>query len=262
MRKNISLLTKEQEFVFFVKGKAFASYRFAPDAGFTSLQVPGLGATLHNLTVRHGNVNGIGFGIEAGAGTIRSEEITARRGTFSVGFQQTLGWIDAQGTHTLTEQRTVRVAPGPSEGALLDITLDFTAPADRTVMFGQTEEAFLTAQMTRSLLPSGSGQLRNNLGFFGVEALHQQRAAWVGAIGVIAGETAGFVWMDHPKNFGHPALWAVSQEGDLALSPFCGEAKELQPGETLSLRYRLQVHRGYVEQDWGDARLAEYANVK
>jgi hypothetical protein len=260
MRRSVGLLTAEGRFDFIVRGEPFAVYR-CDGAGdvFTAIYVPGGGTILHNLRVLHGDINGIGFGIENGTGRIGVEETTARRGSYSVGFRQTRGWFASDGNRVLTETREIRIAPGPCEGGILDLTLDFIAPEDREVTFGRTEAAFVASQVAGVLRPTGSGQIRNSVGDYGAEALNGRSAAWVGGIGVVAGETAGFVWLDHPTNRWHPTLWAVHTDGFLSPSPFVWRSLALDPGKRMRLRYRLLVHRGYVEQGWADSRLAEFA---
>jgi hypothetical protein len=124
---------------------------------------------------------------------------------------------------------------------------------------GQTPDSFLRAQVVSSLLPPGGGQIRNSLGDYGIEALNGRSASWVGAVGVVQGETVGFAWLDHPENPEHPTLWQISSDGWLSPTLFPWRSLELAPRAHLRFRYRLLLHRGYVEQFWADARLAEFA---
>ena len=76
------------------------------------------------------------------------------------------------------------------------------------------------------------------------------------------GEVVGIAVMDHPQNLRHPTYWHVRSYGLYAANPFglsyfVGEgnngAYTIPGGESLTLRYRVMIHRGTTEQ----ARVAE-----
>jgi hypothetical protein len=266
---DLLLRTASDRFDFFVRKDLVATYRLDGLPGFVALYAPENRAITRRdapqeraLYLAHGEVNGIAFGVETEAaevGRIVSQETTARRGSHSVGFCQTLDWLAPTGEALLTEERVIRVLRGPAEGAVLDWTSELRPAAETPILFGQTERALLRLHPASALTPAGGGQLRNSRGDYGAEAMHGRAATWCGGIGVINGQTVGFAFLDHPANLWHPNPWLVYPDGTLSPSAFPWRSLDLAPGQSLILRYRLLLHCGYVDQGWADARLAAFA---
>ena len=271
----VTLQTKENRLDFLVQGERFATYQYGAERvpGFTCLMAPGERRITEleprsgmGLWLAHGNVNGVAFGREEEnaslqeQGRIVSTDLMVRRGTFSAGFQQTCAWLDSEKRCHLTDVRTIRMQPGPGTGRTLDWTITLQAPKERAVLFGRTEAAFLQMQVASSLRPSGGGQLRNSLGEYGAETMNGRSAAWCAGVGVVAGETVGFAFLEHPTNPWYPTPWRTTSEGLLSPSPFVWRQESLAPRETLTLRYRLLIHQGYVEMGWATERLQEFAH--
>jgi hypothetical protein len=81
-------------------------------------------------------------------------------------------------------------------------------------------------------------------------------ADWIDDYGPVDGEVVGIALFNHPDNVRHPTRWHARTYGLLAANPF-GErefppsaegekqgAKVIHEGTTLSLRYRVLLHRG------------------
>ena len=287
----LDLQTAQDTLTFRVRGERFAVYHAAPEnPGFTVLFAPEFRAVTRALRsdglalwLGHGDVNGVSFGsppnnteietaqsnlpddlealrcqFENKTGRIVTRDTLARRGSQSIGFRQTCAWLAPDGREMLTDMRTVRVMPGPSAGRILDFTLELHAPNDAPVRFGPSQESLLQMQIASAFLPIGGGQIRSSAGEYGTVELHGRRAAWVAGVGVIAGQTVGFAWLDHPENRDHPPPWIVRETGVVAPSPLGWQTVELAPGEIFSARYRLLVHEGYVEQGWADTRMDDW----
>lgn len=261
-----------------VRGERFTTYLYGEDRlvpGFTVLNASGNRAVTQpdrpdgvSLWLAHGNIDGVAFCTEPTApngesgetGRIVTTEMTARRGSQTVGFRQTCAWRAADGRSLLTDTRMVRAFPGSGESRILDLNYLFSPPEGKSVTFGRTDESLLMVRAASALRPAGGGQIRNSTGDYGAESLHGRAAAWCACVGVVQAETVGFTLLDHPANPWHPPPWIARDDGTLSPSPFAWRTLELTPGKTLFLRYRLIVHRGYVDQGWADARLAEYAH--
>ena len=261
-----------------VRGEGVTTYLYGderPVPGFTVLNASGSRAVTQadrpegvSLWLAHGNIDGVAFrtGSEASTsesaetGHIVTAEMTARRGSQTVGFRQTCAWRAADGRSLLTDTRTVRAFPGAGESRVLDLSFWFIPPEGKSVTFGRTDESLLMVRAASTLRPAGGGQVRNSEGDYGAESLHGRAAAWCACVGVVQAETVGFTLLDHPANLGHPQPWIARDDGTLSPSPFAWRTLELPPGQSLFLRYRLIVHRGYVDQGWADARLAEFAH--
>jgi hypothetical protein len=283
----VTLLTAKNRVEFFARGERFATYRYEEGLtpGFIALYAPAerlITRTAENglaLWLGHDNVNGLTFGTEGSEptgsldrvensansanGAIVSLEMLTRRSAYSVGFQHKCDWLAPDGKRILTDMRTVRVTPGPSGGAVLDIQIVLQAPVDTPVVFGHSESAFLSVRAASALtsvdaLAMGAGQLRNSLGAYGTENVHSRMAKWCACVGVVRSETVGFAFLEHPGNLFSPSPWVARPDGVLSPSPFAWRSYRLEAGERLTLRYRLLVHVGYVNQGWADARLADF----
>jgi hypothetical protein len=276
---SVQLQTDSNRLDFLVRNERFTSYLpTATVPGFTALLAPGgrtvtraLGEHGLSLLVAHGNVNGVAFGnnglplsveeeesdTRAAVGRIVSEQMTARRGSQAAGFRQVCAWLSPSDTVLLHETRLARLFPGPGESRILDLTLYFHAPEDTVVTLGRTQRPFLALGVAAPLW-TGGGQARNSRDDYGLEALHGQPADWCACVGVVQGETVGFALLDHPENPGHPPAWIATADGLLSPSPFLRQAFEIAPHQTLPWRYRILVHRGYVDKGWADARLSDF----
>lgn len=256
-----------------IDGERFGSYTSEGAApGFTVLHAAGLRPVTQTdpaagvaLWVEHGNVTGLAVGLpvtaEGPAGRILSRALIVRRGAQSVGFLHECSWVAPDGESLLSDTRTVRIVRGPSAGIILDITLALEAPAGKSVEFGRTDEALLCLRVAPALCPAGGGQMRSSEDQFGPEAIHGRQAAWCACNGVVAAETVGLAFLDHPENPWHPAPWVCREDGLISPSPFPWRAFELEPGRTLTLKYRILVHSGYVEAGWVHARLRDWVQT-
>ena len=273
----VSLLTTADRVEFFVRGEPFATYRYreGDTPGFTALYAQGERAVTQPSTngcalwLMHGNVNGVAYGVAGEtsgqpAGQIVTEEMTARRGALSVGFQHECAWLNPVGERVLLDTRTARVVPGPSEGTILDIEIRLQAPEASPVAFGPTEDSLLCVRAASALysvapFAMGGGQVRNSLGEYGAESLHGRQARWCACVGVVRGETVGFTFLEHPGNPPFPSPWVARPDGILSPTPFGWRSQTLPAGHSLTLRYRLLAHVGYVNQGWADARQDDFA---
>lgn len=97
------------------------------------------------------------------------------------------------------------------------------------------------------------GQARNSEGVEG-EAIWGKPAKWLLYTGKIAGQPMALAMFDHPDNLRHPTTWHARTYGLVAANPFGlhyfqglekgAGAHTLQPGEELTLRYRVAFFKG------------------
>lgn len=267
----VALQTGSEQLTILARDERIASYQHTtPYPGFAWLRVAErmftVPAVLSGVALwpAHGNVEGIAFGGNPVAEPFRPRgEITptaflARRGSQSVGFRHEMQWLSPAGRELLQVALVLRATPGPCSGAIMDLTLQLTAMEEEVVL-GATPEPLLRVHTASTLFPNGGGYLRNAHGDFEVETIEGRSAPWCGCVGVVEGETIGFAYLDHPDNLFYPTPWTVQAEGMVSPAPFLTHTATLLSREALTLRYRIQTHRGYVDMGWATARAAEFA---
>lgn len=129
------------------------------------------------------------------------------------------------------------------------------------VKMGDTKEGMFAIRVVKAL-EAPTGHMLNSNGGVGDEGIWGKRADWVDYSGTVAGESLGVAIFDHPTNPKHPTYWHARSYGLFAVNPF-GEhdfyndpkrdgSITIQPGDSLTFRYRVLIHQG----DANEAHLA------
>lgn len=152
------------------------------------------------------------------------------------------------------------------------IDCEFTLRANHApVKIGDTKEGTFAIRVAPELTEPGVHMLNSN-GQVGEKEIWGKKADWVDYSATVAGEKLGIAIFDNPKNLRHPSTWHARGYGLFAVNPF-GESYfyrdpkrdgsvTIEPGRSLTLRYRVFIHHG----DASEARVAEafhlYASEK
>jgi hypothetical protein len=211
-----------------------------------------------SLWFTHGEVNDIDFWAEADKhGVIEHQEFTqlgdgehAIIGTRNV-------WRSTAGKPILTDHRRFTFG-GDEDLRWLDSEIQLTA-THGDVHFGDTKEGSFGLRIAESMKIDAKlgGMCVNSRGDKNNEAWGKQ-AEWVDYVGPIGEKTYGIAILCHPTTFHYPNRWHVRSYGLFAANPFgvyhFTGAKEktegviLKDSESLTLRYRVLLHRGDTEQ--------------
>lgn len=134
------------------------------------------------------------------------------------------------------------------------IDCEFTIHARNTALkMGDTKEGTFAIRLVKAL-EEPPGHMLNSTGAAGEAAIWGKRADWVDYSGDVAGENLGIAIFDYPANPKHPTYWHARGYGLFAVNPF-GEhdyyndpkrdgSITIQPGESLTFRYRVLIHHG------------------
>lgn len=212
----------------------------------------------------HGTVNGIDFwGESAKGGEIRHREFTDVQGGATGRITALDDWLDHEGRRVCTDRRILVFRTAPGERSI-DFDIRITA-SDGRLVFGDTKEGSFGLRVADWLKVDrpGHGQINNSLGQTDAAAWGQ-RADWVDYHAPHDGRTLGIAILNHPSSFRYPTYWHVRTYGLFAANPFgksdfTGTKTEpdgsatVEPGKSLTLRYRVILHEGDEKQ----ARLAE-----
>lgn len=140
----------------------------------------------------------------------------------------------------------------------------FTIRADHgPITINDTKEGTFAIRVAPEL-NSPPGVMVNARGGTGEPQIWGKPAEWVDYSGTIGGEQVGIAIFDHPRNFRHPTTWHARGYGLFSVNPFglrafTGDANangtyRIDAGGSLTLRYRVVIHRG-------DARQADVAGA-
>jgi hypothetical protein len=190
-------------------------------------------------------------------------------GPAGVSLDETLTWVDDRGHPLLDENRQIRTY-WTKTIRLLDIDIIFK-PSEVAVLFGDTKEGGPLAMRVASSLEGQRGGLIQNANGARREAeTWGKRAPWVDYSGTVGAEGVGIAIMDHPTSFRHPTWWHVRDYGLFAgnpfgLSAFTNDPRQrgdylLEPGQSITFRYRVCLHQGDAESGRVAARYQDYAD--
>jgi hypothetical protein len=187
-------------------------------------------------------------------------------------------WLAPDGTALLTENRTTTFYADP-----LTRTMDFeiTLAAVQRVKFGDTKEGTFALRLASPLeektdksiaKPERNGLMVSAEGTRGEKNVWGKRSPWVDYYGTINGEAVGIAIFDHPANPKHPTFWHSRSYGLFAANPF-GEhdfyndktkdgSMTLEPGQSMTFRYRVVIHPGDPATAGIAALYDKYAQLK
>lgn len=221
-----------------------------------------------SLWYAHGAVNGRDFWRDVpGTGRAALAEVLEVSPGATVGTirtRQTL--LDADGKTVATDERTLRVY-GRTDRRVLDYEITWIA-SHGPLHLGATKEGAFGVRVADSMRADGPGggpgKLVNDAGLANGDVV-RHRARWVAFSGPVGDAVFGLAVLDHPKNPHHPTWWLAREYGLIAANPFGGhelaDAPEadcelrVAPGERVTFRYRVIVHRGPtadagIEAEW------------
>lgn len=177
-------------------------------------------------------------------------------------------WVDSAGKKQLEDERRL-VFTDLGDRRLIDFDIVLKATAG-DVDFGDTKEGALGIRIptVMDVDAKHGGRIVNSDGRTDKEAWGK-RAAWVDYHGPVDGQTVGIAVLNHPSSFRAPTFWHVRTYGLFAANPFGlhdfepkaqGEGGlRLRSGDSITLRYRVVLHRGDEKQARIDEAYQQYA---
>jgi hypothetical protein len=211
-----------------------------------------------SLWFTHGDVNGNSFWHEA---KVQPQIVHREFVTVSGGEQAVIvtrnDWLDSKGNKVCEDKRTVTCGV---DGVLTWIDFDITIKAtDAAVKFGDTKEGSFGVRVAGTMKVDAKlgGKIVNSAGQTDGQTWGKQ-APWVDYTGPVDGQTVGIAILNHPSSFRYPTYWHVRTYGLFAANPFglhnflgskeVDGSHTLQPGESITLRYRVLLHAGSTEE--------------
>ncbi len=204
----------------------------------------------------HGDVNGLSFWHRE---KVKHRKFTRIESGDTAVIVTQNDWLAPDGTKVCEDERTLRFgSDGHARWIDFDITLKAT---DKPVKFGDTKEGTFAVRVAAPMKVDAKkgGRIVNSDGLEGKSAWGKP-AAWVDYSGPVNAknpgrdEILGIAIFNHPDSFRFPTYWHVRTYGLFAANPFglhdfTGDKKAdgshtLSPGKSMTLRYRVFLHRG------------------
>jgi hypothetical protein len=152
----------------------------------------------------------------------------------------------------------------------IDFTVTISAP-DGDVTFGDTKEGTFAVRVADSMRVEAkqAGRIVNSEGLVNEEAWGLP-ARWVDYTGPVDGALVGIAMLSHPSSFRPTPRWHVRTYGLFAANPF-GQADFPKPesakqgaytikkGDSITLRYRVLLHRGGTDAATINEAFQEFA---
>jgi hypothetical protein len=217
----------------------------------------------------HGDVNGINFWAEPQTasstqhlGSIQHVKFIKIASGNPAEIVTQNAWLGPDGKKVCEDQRTLRF---DTDGDARWIDFDVTVKAaDGRATFGDDKEGTFGLRLAESMTVDAKkgGKIVNSKGQVDLAAWGKP-AAWVDCHGPVDGETVGIAVFNHPTSFRFPTYWHVRTYGLFAANPFGLHeftndktrtgAYSIRSGKSMTLRYRVFLHRG----DQQEGKVAE-----
>ncbi|MCH2114940.1 MAG: PmoA family protein [Pirellulales bacterium] len=224
----------------------------------------------HSLWFAHQDVNGHDFWHgDGGRNVIKHLEFSKIENLGQEAVVVTRNrWLAGEENPICDERRTFRF--GANDAARwIDFTSEIVA-AHGAVTFGDMKDGAFSVRVAGTMKVDAGlgGSIFSSAGLTDQDAWGLP-AEWVDYHGPVEGETVGIAIFSHPSNFQHPCRWHVRSYGLFSANPF-GERpfpqikfkqtpKTIAKGDTMTLRYRVFIHRGNTNTGKVREAYASYA---
>jgi hypothetical protein len=161
------------------------------------------------------------------------------------------------------EIRTMRVVPLADGEYFLDITFTLTAARDDVTFTSDwVHYAWPYIRMSPAFSVQQGGTITNSEGGTNQTGTNGKEAVWVDYSNTVDGQTEGLAVFSHPDN-AQPHKWLTRDYGCFGprrIDSKSGEPFTLKPGDSLSRRVGVLVHRGDVQSGTVAKRYQAYVD--
>jgi hypothetical protein len=168
----------------------------------------------------------------------------------AVELEQECSWERPGAEAPFADHRRITItAPTPDRRV---IDCDITLRARTKVRIEKTNHSLFSARMAPELAVTGGGTLVSAAGDQAEQGTFGKAAPWADYRGRWGGEIEGVTIMSHPANRWSPPPWFTRDYGFFSPTPMFwpeGGFIDLQPEETVRLRYRVLVHADAPTRD-------------
>jgi hypothetical protein len=155
------------------------------------------------------------------------------------------GWV-VDGKDVMREEVWIRTYPASAENTVLDVELLWTPLDNAITLWGAPEKSyggltFRFGSRSKTIITVPRGRTTNDL--------VMTNLVWADFSGDLKqpGSFSGAAVFVHPSHPDHPPEWMTRAYGVLAVGWPGVRAQSIKPGERISCRYRVWIHRGVPE---------------
>jgi hypothetical protein len=274
--QQMSAVIEGDQVIVSVEGDLFTAYKFSHDQKypyFWPVNGPVSGESVttessepfphhHSLFFGCDKVNRGNYWQEANhRGQILSQgpEIVEAAGERVV-FTDTCLWKRPKRDAVIRDTRRVTVS-APGEGVRI-IDFEITMEPLKDIEIEKTNHSLFSARMVPELSVNEGGTLINAEGDTAETGTFAKPSPWCDYTGTRDGVTEGLAILQNPGNRWYPSRWFTRDYGFFSPTPMYwleNDRLELSKGETLSLKYRVIVHSGDVNEAGIAQHFAAYA---
>lgn len=186
-------------------------------------------------------------------GTISFRDVTRASGG---ALAYAADWITPEGKNIIAESHSLQFSALTPTINAIDVDFTLTARGPDPILFEDHQDAVIGIRLGPAFDEKTGAYPENAEGYRGEAGIRGRASRWVDWRAKIDGKHVGFAILDHPANLNSPARWHLRSFGFLACNPFARQSfdpaatsgeKQLKPGESIRLRYRVLVHDGPID---------------
>lgn len=219
------------------------------------------GHSHHNgVWVSHNSLNGLDFWGDRAKNQGRIVTVEVSREGYEdsdelAAMRMTNHWLKEEDRSLqLIEIRRTEIRPiNGSSSWFMVVDMQFTAPKDKTAIFGATGFGLVAVRVAKSMgVHDGGGRLLNSEGQVNEKAMFRLPARWVDYSGRLTNEDDGFAGItlfNHPANPHNPTAFHVRDDGWMGACLSLETPLEVAEDKPLRVRYGLWVHEGAPDKE-------------
>jgi hypothetical protein len=159
-------------------------------------------------------------------------------------------WKRPDAEAPIIDRRKITISAPSKYLYQLDFDIEMEMLIDVTIM--KTNHSLFSVRIDPDLSVTQGGTMINAEGQKGEKETFGVASHWMDCYGTRKTGVEGLAILQHPSNIGFPSPWFTRDYGFMSPTPMYwptdDKSTQLKKGEKITLRYRVLVHAGDVEQ--------------
>lgn len=159
-------------------------------------------------------------------------------------------WKRPDADAPIKDKRVITVSTSENGSYVLDFEIEMEMLMDVTIL--KTNHSLFSARIAEDLTVKQGGVMVNSTGDSTEKETFGTPSPWMDCYGSRKTGVEGIAILQHPSNRWYPSKWFTRDYGFMSPTPMWwpenGESQLFSKGETVSLRYRVIVHKGTAQE--------------